>query len=72
VLGGELLFELVDGDLKFHGLRIKGSAPRRGVGVSGHELSSIVRDLPDANASGLTVGGERRRIAGLGASKKID
>jgi hypothetical protein len=71
VLGGELLLELVDGDLKVHGLRIKGSAPSRGVGLSGHELSSIVRDLPDANASGLTIGGERRRMARLSASKTL-
>jgi hypothetical protein len=26
VFGGELLFELVDGDLEVHGLRIKGRA----------------------------------------------
>jgi hypothetical protein len=31
VLGGELLFELVDGDLEVHGLRIKGAGSvRRG------------------------------------------
>src|ERR1700761_1671847 len=35
VLGGELLFELVDGDLKFHGLRIK----------DGVRLPNVVRDL---------------------------
>ena len=41
VLGGELLFELVDGDLKVHELRIK----------DGMFLSNVVRDLRGAHAT---------------------
>ena len=61
VVGGELLFELVDGDLKVHGLRIK----------DGMYLSNVVRELRDANANGLTIVGVGQRIANLGASQKI-
>jgi hypothetical protein len=63
VLGGELLFELVDGDLKVHGFK------DNGWDVSGECCQGLAR----RNSSGLTIGGVGRRIAGLSAShKKFD
>jgi 2,4-dienoyl-CoA reductase-like NADH-dependent reductase (Old Yellow Enzyme family) len=38
--------------------------------MSGHDVSSVVTSLRTLTANGLTIGGDRRRIANLGASRK--
>jgi hypothetical protein len=70
VLGGELLFELVDRDFKIHGLRIS-VRRRRSRGLSEYELSSVVRNLSAANANGLTLGCAGQRMTALSASCKF-
>jgi hypothetical protein len=52
VFGGELLLELVDGDLEVHGLRIKVDAKKGSAGVRIQAEMQVLRLRADALRSG--------------------